>query len=277
MKVTKSSGEKENYNKNKFCSSLKKAGAPTDLVNTVCSAVEKDLTPDISTSQLFRRASKYLARENANIAARYSLKRGIAELGPAGFIFEQFVEIVLQTIGYKTKRNQMMRGVCVTHEIDIVAQKPNEHFLVEVKYRNKPWIKTHVDVAMYADARLADIMPVQHQKEKPPAVHRMWLVTNTKFTKNAITFAKCKNLKLTGWHFPNGKESLEQVIENNSLYPVTVLPSVNKNTLRALAQKNIMLARDLAPHTKQTLERLGINARDAAKILKESHALIFGK
>ena len=109
-----------------------------------------------STAKIFRVALDYLVKEDLNLAASYGLRRAIGEFGPAGFLFEQYVEIILQAYGYQTKRNVMMKGACVEHEVDVSAQK-RRHYIVEAKYRNEPGIKTHIDVVMYGDARLADI------------------------------------------------------------------------------------------------------------------------
>ena len=73
--------------------------------------------------KIFRVALDYLVKEDLNLAANYGLRRAIGELGPAGFLFEQYVEIILQTYGYQTKRNVIMRGACVEHEVDVSAQK----------------------------------------------------------------------------------------------------------------------------------------------------------
>jgi len=243
------------------------------VVKEVCNAVEKDLKPGITTSQIFRKASRYLAKRNLAVAAKYNLKRGIAGLGPAGFLFEQFVETLLQALGYRTSRNKIMKGKCVTHEIDVVAHGNHENYLIEAKYRNKSWIKTHIDVVMYADARLQDIKISQPRSGQ--ASYNMWLVTNTKFTKTAIRYANCKNLKLTGWNYPKG-ETLEELIAEYSLYPITVLPSLNRDAREALARRNMMLARDLAPHSpKDLVKNFGIRQNTASRIIRESHALVY--
>jgi len=276
MKVIKDTGEEEIYSKDKFCTSLRDSGAPNDLVGSVCSSVEKDLTPGITTSEIFRRASQYLIKENLYVAGRYNLKRGIRELGPAGFLFEQFLEVILKSMGYVTRRNIMMEGECVSHEIDVVAQKEGNHYLVEAKYHNMKGAKVHIDTIMYADARLEDIYRLQEVKEDEQATHSMWLMTNTKFTSKTITYGRCRGIKMTGWNYPE-KESLAKIIAEHVLFPVTVLPSIDKDSLEKFAKFNMMLAQDIIPHSPEELvKKFEIEKTRAQSIVKEANALVYG-
>ncbi len=271
--IIKSSGETEEFNREKFCSSLRKAGASEDVVSKVCGQVETEITKPVTTEDIFEAASKRLRHFSPAAAVRYNIKRGIRDLGPAGFLFEQYFEEVLRAYGYETKRNQIMEGVCVPHEVDILAYKDAEHYLIEAKYRNDPKTKTDVTVVMYAQARLEDIRPVEEKHEKERKKHEMWVVTNAKFTSYAIRYAQCKNIKLTGWSYPRG-ESLEDLINAKQLYPVTALPSVSTNLRALFSEEKIMLVKDIAGETPQTLaERLGIDAKRSELIMEEVHSL----
>lgn len=275
--VIKASGEREEFHKNKFCDSLKKAGAPDTMVEEICEKVSLEMGPEVTTSELFRKASRYLAKQHPKAGARYSLKNGIAELGPAGFIFEQFVEVTLQALGYETKRNQIIQGECVTHEIDVYAEKGHIHYFIEAKYHNKKGIKTPLDVVMYADARLHDIKNRHEKMETEDNEHRMWLFTNTKFTGKAKKYAECKNITLTGWNYPK-ENGLEDLIAHFALYPVTILPSVGKYELEQFAKNDMMLARDLAPYKAEDLvEKFGLQKEPAENIINEAHTLVYGE
>ena len=76
------------------------------------------------------------------------------------------------------------------------------------------------------------------------------LVTNTKCTTNAVKYAKCVGMDIIGWHYPK-KESLENLIEQKKLYPITCFPFLKKQTRNQLIANNIILAKDL----------LGLNLR----------------
>lgn len=276
MEIIKSAGIREKFNKDKLCGSLRKAGAPLDLARKVCDLTEKNISAGETTAKIFRTALGYLIKEDLSLAASYGLRRAIGELGPAGFLFEQYVEIILQTYGYQTKRNVMMKGACVEHEIDVSAQKDGIHYLVEVKYRNEPGIKTHIDAVMYGDARLADITRFEESagKEKGIQSHILWLFTNTKFTEKAIIYSKCRSIALTGWNYP-AEKSLENLILDKKIYPITILPSISRFSLEPFAKKGLLLAEDLLPYSARDLsEEFGLSAKDAEKISAEAGKLL---
>ena len=276
MEIIKSAGHREKFNKDKLCGSLEKAGAPADLAKKVCDLTEKNISPGESTTKIFRTALDYLVKEDLNLAASYGLRRAIGELGPAGFLFEQYVEIILQAYGYETKRNVMMRGACVEHEVDVSAKKDGAHYIVEAKYRNEPGIKTHIDVVMYGDARMADIARFEEAagREKDIKSHILWLFTNTKFTGKAITYAKCRGIRLTGWNYPADKK-LENLILDKKIFPITILPSVNGFKLEQFAKKGLLLAQDLLLYSARDLSgEFGLSAKDADKISAEVSRLL---
>ncbi|MBP6884361.1 MAG: restriction endonuclease [Candidatus Pacebacteria bacterium] len=274
MEILKTDGTKEPFSPAKFCLSLRKSGAPRDVADSVCRSVQNKITPNDSTNTIFRKALKYLVKENMEVAARYSLSRGLAALGPAGFIFEQYFETVLQSYGFKTKRDVILAGKCVPHEIDVIASVGTKRFLVEAKYHNDMGIKTHVDVIMYADARLLDVVRNESENNQKKYEYAMWVVTNTKFTDAAIRYAKCRGIRLTGWNYPRGA-SLEDIIADKKLYPVTVLPSIPKSLLPTLASRNIILAQDLLTYEANDLVRnFGISKVLAEQIAKEVSGLL---
>ena len=276
MEIIKSAGNREKFNKDKLCVSLEKAGAPADLAEKVCDLTEKNISSGESTAKIFRTALDYLVKEDLNLAASYGLRRAIGEFGPAGFLFEQYIEIILQTYGYQTKRDIMMRGACVDHEVDVSAQKDGAHYIVEAKYRNEPGIKTHIDVVMYGDARMTDIARFEESagREKGIQSHILWLFTNTKFTEKAIAYAKCRGIRLTGWNYP-ADNNLEKLILNKKIYPLTILPSIGRFSLERFAGKGLLLAQDLLPYSARDLKRdFGLSAKDAEKINAEVSQLL---
>ena len=277
VEIIKTTGEKESFEREKFCDSLRRAGAPQDITEDICARVAGEVTPGMSTSQIFRKASKYLMKKNLPAGIRYNVKRGVELLGPAGFLFEQFVEVLLRGEGFeKTARDQMIRGECVEHEVDVVGEKGGERYIVEVKYHGQSVIKTPVDVVMYADARREDIGRAE-AKQGNHIPHRLLLVTNTKFSGNAVAYAHCRTIGLLGWQYPRNR-GLEDIIRENMLYPTTVLPSVDRGAREVFARHDMMLVRDLAPYSVQdVVHKFGIDERRARGIIKEAHMLVYGK
>jgi len=276
MEIIKTDGVREKFSTAKLCLSLRKAGAPRDVADSICKTVGQGINPNSSTNVIFRKALKYLVKESPDVAARYSLRRGLEALGPAGFIFEQYFETILQSYGFATKRDIILRGKCVSHEIDVIASVGTKRFLVEAKYHNVPGLKTHVDVVMYADARLVDIVKAEPEKARKKYEYTMWVVTNTKFTDASIEYAKCRGIRLTGWNYPRG-ESLEDIIADKKLYPVTVLPSLPKTLLPILVKRNVILAQDLLTYEAKDLVSIFGMTRDVAeKVCREVSGIMLG-
>jgi Holliday junction resolvase-like predicted endonuclease len=266
-------GNIEEFDSKKLCGSIKRAGAPKAVADSICKMVEEKIKPGATSSNIFREALRHLVKEDLDIAVRYSLKRGINSLGPAGFIFEQYVEAVLRAHGYKTRRNVFMKGKGVSHEIDVVAEKDGKTFLIEVKYRNEEVMRTHIDEVMYAEARVRDVNNLSLNKKKQKR-YFPWLVTNTKFTDTAIKYSKAYDIKLTGWSHPKSS-SLEDLILAKKVYPVTVIPSMTRQALEEIAKRGLILAQDLLPYSVQDLAlEFNINPYRAQVIWEEVQELV---
>ncbi|MDP6704314.1 MAG: restriction endonuclease [archaeon] len=273
MKIQKASGKTEEFSKAKFCRSLKKAGVDQALCDDVYKHIDKTVKPGVTTGELYKAAFAYLKKTDRVAASKYSLRKGIMDLGPAGFLFEQYLEAILNEYGYETQRGQMVQGECVEHEVDVLAVKENKHYMIEAKYHNTRGIKSNIQVVMYAYSRMLDIAAA-HEKESPGIGHDTWVITNTKFTQKAIQYAECKGLNMTGWSYPK-KGNLEELIEEKRLYPVTVLHSVNAHAREQLAAAGIVFARDLTRFEEQDLERrFRIDRSRGSKILQEARGLI---
>jgi len=242
-KVFKKSGELELFDPNKLCGSIKMTGVKESLANQVCGIVASSIDSDISSEEIFKITRKYLYQSDPGIAAIYSLERGLSALGPSGFLFEQYVAALFLEMEYKVKTNVYAKGEGVDHEIDVWAEKGNVVFIVEAKYRNDYKNKTHIPQVMYADAKLADI---RRQKEKMGDTREfyMWMITNTRFTDSAINYIKHRDLQLMGWDFPQ-YINLMKIVYEKKLYPVTVLPSINKKALKKMAELDIVLVKKL--------------------------------
>lgn len=274
MEIIKASGEREPFDREKFCRSLQRAEAPKDIVDRVCGIVEKQVRSGMSTEELSRKAAQQLAKEDFLLAAKFNLRNAIMELGPAGFLFEEYVAAVLEEYGYTTRVGQMVKGKCVSHEIDIVAERDNEHYLIEAKYHNRRGLKSDVQVAMYMYARFLDIKQVHEEYESLEMKHQAWLITNTKFTSNATRYAECMGLKMTGWGYP-GKESLENLIIKKALYPVTVLPTMNQFVREQFAKERLFFVRDLLTYSSEDLvKKFGLYSKTAKKLMTEAYSLV---
>ncbi len=266
--IMKSSGLHERFEVRKLIESLVRSGAPADVALEIAEKVEREVTPSMRTKAIFRLARKHLKQYNRASGMKYSLKKALYSLGPSGYPFEKYFAGILKAHGYSVEVEKIMDGYCVKHEVDVLASRGNEHFAVECKYHNSGGNATDVKVALYVHARFMDIkkacatMPVHGD-----FVHRGWLVTNTRCTSDALRYAECVGLKVTSWRYPDG-DSLERLIEEKKLYPVTILPSARRKPLETLFARDFVLAKDIAEtDEEQFIRRSGLDP-DTAKSLK---------
>jgi hypothetical protein len=272
--IEKVSGKKVYFNPSKLCSSIVLAGANKKQAEKICEMVDAKIKPGMTTSSVFRNTLRALVKEDLDIAVRYSIKRGVDALGPDGFLFEKFIEALLRLDGYHTQKNQMMSGRCVEHEIDVLAWKDRNYYIIEAKFRNDSSGTTHINQVMYADARMKDIASNKINNKDGSRHFHTWVITNATFTEHAQKFARCAGVRLTGWNYPN-KDSLQSIIVRTKAYPVTVLPSLSRDAREKLTKYGLVLAQDILPYTKETLIRdFGIAPQTAAKIQKEVAQLL---
>lgn len=273
MYITKSSGEKELFDEEKFRRSLEHAGADEELIEHICREVQKILFDGISTREIYRRAFELLGQEKPFLAARYNLKQAIFGLGPTGFPFERYVAELLKTEGYETKVGEILRGHCVAHEVDVIAEKGEEHVFIEAKYHKEQGLKTDVKVALYVQARFEDIERHFMEKEKQDRRgahqdHQAWLVTNTKLTSEAIAYGECVSMRLIAWGYPKG-QGLQNMIEKAGLHPVTALTTISEQKKQMLLEKGIVLCRDIA-RSRAIVESIGLSKENINRVIEEA-------
>jgi Holliday junction resolvase len=274
MKIKKASGAVEEFNPGKLIDSLVRAGADREQAREVIDRVTPQLEPLASTRKIYRLAHKYLRKFNRSSVLRYSLKKALLRLGPSGYPFEKYVGEILKSYGYEVKVGVFVEGKCVRHEIDVFAVNEKEVSLIECKYRNQSNSAPDVKIAMYVSARFQDIKPVI-SPQYPDRVVKGWLITNTRFTSDAVQFAHCSGLHIKSWRYPE-HESLEKMIEDMKLYPVTVLSTLNSAQIKKLIASHVVLMKDLAAMEEQDIRQLlSITAKKARIIRKQAADLCF--
>lgn len=270
--IIKASGEKELFSNSKLKYSLEKAGAGTVVAEKIVSHVRNKLRDGMKTSDIYQYAFSLLRKHDHSTAGRYSLKRAIMELGPNGHPFEKLVGEILKTQGFIAKVGETVRGACVSHEIDVVAQKDERHIMVECKFHNQSGIKSDVKVALYVQARFED---VQKQWLKQPnhgqKFHEVWLVTNTKLTADAIQYASCAGMKAIGWNYPPNN-SLQSLIEKSGIHPLTCLTTLSNTDKQLFLDNGLVLCKEIFEN-KNFLQNIGFNELKIKRVEKEINAL----
>lgn len=245
--IRKASGEVEEFNENKVQRSLRRAGAPQELIDQIISQV-KYKKPK-STRELHRLVSDLLAHTERPVASRYNLKRALMDFGPAGYPFEKYVAELFKAQGYKTQVDQIVHGKCVDHEVDIIVENEKNRRMVECKFHNASGLKSDVKVTLYVHARFLDIeFAWKNNPHTYPKFDQVWLVTNTSFTTQAEQYAACENIMLLSWK-RGPEKSLARMIDESGLHPVTTLTGLSHRQKREFIKHGFFLCKDIDQHT----------------------------
>ncbi|WP_262245531.1 restriction endonuclease [Parapedobacter soli] len=273
MQVKKYSGELVEFDLGRLKGSLSKSGASPDVVDDVWERMKPMVYDGIDTRELYRLAFRLLKREADSFAARYSLKRALKDLGPAGYYFEQWVSRLFNHANYQTLTGQLLEGNSVTHEVDVVAQKDNELLLVECKFRNTEDAKITVTTPMYFLSRVNDFAGRTFSFfGKEMEFTAGWLVTNAYMTTDSINFSAYYHLNLLAWNYPE-ESSIKRRVDNAGLYPVTCLTTINKAEKDILLKQGCILVKDIVDDISQ-LDSLDCAPRKKSRITQEAIELV---
>ncbi|HLV14265.1 MAG TPA: ATP cone domain-containing protein [Xanthomarina sp.] len=267
IEIIKSSGEKVRFSIEKLRGSLSHSGADKELVDQIINKVRDELYQGISTKEIYNRAFALLKKKSSCYASKYKLKKAIYELGPTGFPFENFIAAVFKYSGYKVQVGKILQGSCVPHEIDVVATKNDEMTMVECKFHSEEGRNCNVKVPLYIASRFNDVKTHWDTKSHKTKLNEGYVVTNTRFTDDALQYGKCIGLKLLSWDYPK-EDGLKDKIVRLGLYPITVSNLLTKREKQFLLSRDLVLCRDLIGDSF-FLDHLGISEVRKEKILKE--------
>ncbi len=243
--IHKAGGEAEPFSKEKFVHSLTKAGATPSAIDSILTHINRELHEGVTTHHLYSLAFRLLHKMEKPASIQYSLRRALEDLGPSGFPFESFLQELFRVRGFETAIRQILPGRCVPHELDVIAWNENKLLMVESKFHNQQGMKTDIKTALYVKARFDDLSEQLFDfGGKSRSLDEGWLVTNTKFTKHAIDYAACANIRLLGWNYPE-QESLQDLIMDFGLHPITCLTSLTNQDKEPLLTHDIVLCKDV--------------------------------
>lgn len=276
INIIKSSGEIVDFSLNKLRNSLKSTGADDIIVESIIEIVTSELYQGISTKEIYNRAFALLRKKKSYLASKYKLKKAIYELGPTGFPFERFVSAILKYSGYKTEGGKILRGQCVKHEIDVIAHKKNETTIVECKFHSEQGLNCNVKIPLYINSRYQDVRTFWNANLKnKTTLTKGWVVTNTRFTEDALQYGSCCGLYLLSWDFPKNN-ALKDRIDRLGLYPITVSTILTNREKQFLLSRDVVLCRELIGDVFY-LDHLGISDLRKKKILDEIKQLCITK
>ncbi|MGC9456001.1 MAG: restriction endonuclease [Halothiobacillaceae bacterium] len=265
--VVKSGGRREPFDESKLRLSLRRAGASEDDVDAVVAEVLGRMHEGISTGKVYRYARQALKRRSRRAAITYSLKRALLELGPSGYPFEQFCGRLFEAMGYAVTYNQTVAGRCVQHEIDVVAERDGQRLFVECKFHNRQGHKNDVKIPLYIQGRAQDLANGENGHH-----HEFWILTNTVFSEDALTYGRCVGLRLAG-HNTDHFQLTRDLINRHRLHPVTCMTRIKAAHKRMLVERGIILCRELLD-SPDAVDALGLDAAQKGRVLAEARDII---
>lgn len=272
INIVKYSGDVVAFDVDKLINSLRRSQANEELVQQIVEQVQDQLYDGITTKKIYQMAFKMLKGKSRVSASKYKLKKALMELGPSGFPFEKLVGKLLAHEGFSTQVGVIVQGNCVQHEVDVIAQKDNTHYMIECKYHSDQGRFCNVKIPLYIHSRFLDVEKQwERQKGHETKLHKGGVYTNTRFTSDAVQYGKCVELLLTSWDYPIG-DGLKDRIDKLGLHPLTALTTLTKAEKTKLLDEGIVLCKEL--HEKPVLlEKIGIDKKRHKKILEDSEAL----
>lgn len=266
--ITKMSGEKVLFDENRLRNSLKRSNADPDTIEEVVEKIKTELYDLIPTREIYRMAFSMLRKKAGSSASRYKLKRAILELGPSGFPFEKYVSELLKFRNYQTSVGEIVKGHCVSHEIDIIADKEDRHLIIECKFHSDQHRFCDVKVPLYIHSRFRDVeTELRKKKEFQGKTILGGLVTNTRFSSDALQYGQCMGMFMLSWDHP-GEKSLKSIIDRSGLHPVTSLLKITIEEKNQLLSRGIVLCKTLADDPS-ILRNMNISENRMRKIVQE--------
>ncbi len=269
--IIKSGGIKEEFDPSRLHQSLVRAGADEYTASNIVSVVSENVHGGMHTKEIYKRAFTLLRKKTRPVAARYSLRRALLELGPTGHPFEDFVARIFEKEGWNVEWRKVIQGKCVPHEVDIYAHKDGQTMAAELKYHNSVNYKTDVKVALYVKARFEDIWSCDKSVQTCP-IERGFLITNTKFTSQAIKYASCAGMELIGWGYPY-KDNLYDRMCKTKVYPITALTRLTGSEKKLLIGAGIVSC-DMLRERRNILTELRFSTERVGGLLAEADALL---
>ena len=273
--VTKSNGQIVPYSEKKVARSMERTGLDKKTILEVLRIVKPKLNNKIRTNEIYRLVNEELEKRKPWAAARFNLREAIVRLGPAGYNFEKYVAAILDAYGYDAQTPDELQGACISHEVDVTAEKDGRTIFIEAKFRHDFRATIGIKDTMSTWARFLDLVDGS-KVGLCPHFDEAWLVTNARFTDQSLKYGHCKNMMMVGWNHPK-ERSFAQMVDLDSLYPITIIHQITKTELEKFAQADLMLCRELEGTSAESIHTsTGIPIKRVDKILNLCEQVVKG-
>lgn len=272
--VTKADGKKQLFDREKIVNTCIRMGASREIADEITKKIEMEVYDGIETKKILQMIFRLLGKYKSAVKHIICLRESLSLLKPKPD-FERFIQILLREQGYRVTPNQIVRGRCVEHEVDAIARKHGQTFIVEVKHHLKFHTRTGLDESRIAWAILEDVNEGFEVGLNNLKIDKAMIVTNTKFSEQAKRYSECKGIHQIGWSSPPYR-GLQTLIEEKKLYPITFLNGLTE-TRKRLASKGIILLQQLLEMDPVEIEEItGISKKTLMLTIEKAKTILSG-
>lgn len=272
INIVKKSGDIVAFDVEKLINSLRRVHASEDIIQQIVSEIQSTIYEGITTKKIYQIAFDMLKKQSRVSASKYKLKNALFELGPSGFPFEKLVGKLMAHEGFATEVGIIVPGNCVSHEIDVIAQKEDNHYFIECKFHSDQGRFCNVKIPLYVNSRFLDVEKQwKKQKSNEGKISKGGVYTNTRFTSDATQYGKCAGLLMASWDYPFGN-GLKERIDRSGLHPLTALTTLTKNEKTKLLDIGLVLCREIYEQP-DVLNQIGISKPRHKNILEDAKEL----
>jgi hypothetical protein len=98
-----------------------------------------------------------------------------------------------------------------------------------------------------------------------------WVVTNARFTTDALDYGRCIGLQLLSWDYPQ-HGSLKERIDGSKLLPITCLTTLRKVEKQQLLENGVIFCRDIHD-SPDSLNGIGLTLARSGRVFDEVRSI----
>jgi hypothetical protein len=235
--VQKADGSLQQFEAAKVVKTCLRLGASRRTAEKIAFEIEKQIHDGMRTRDILQMIYSKLRLYKPEISHLTDLRKALSLISPRDF--EVYIQQLLREHGYSVTPNQIIQGKCIAHEVDAIASKGNQVYLVEIKHHVNYHSPTGLDESRIARAVFEDITDGYQKGTNSLQINRTMIVTNTKFSDHSLQYSKCRGIDQIGWSYPvnNG---LQDLIEEKQFHPLTCLKELDEDLYSALISNDII-------------------------------------
>jgi len=265
--VKKADGYLQQFDREKVVRTCLRMGASKKLAYDIAARIERRLYNGIPTARILQMIFQQMREHKPGIGNLFDLRKGLSLMSSKPE-FEVYIQAILGHNGFEVSPNQILKGRCVEHEVDALAKKNGFTYFVEAKHHSNYHTPTGLDESRIARAVLEDVNESYALGKSDLKIDQAMIVTNTRYSDQAIQYGRCRNILQIGWSSPID-HGLQNMIEGKRLFPLSCLRDLEVDARIRLAESGIILFEQMSREDEAELSRKTGLPKEFLKTIKE--------